>query len=214
MRVRPGVTLMLLLALATWAWAADGDRVLKDIKERYAGSEAWRIGFQHECNWALEGEHTRDKGRLLLHQKSFRVDLAGQHMLSDGKTLWRWHDQGGQVLVETLGQSQDVVLPQQLLVDLDKLFRAGTAQAPSQNRRIVPLIPKGDSVFMEGVLLEATRSQGPWQLDVLHYTDIQGNEHSYRLLNRQGWSRAGLPDSLSRAFRFELPAGFELIDLR
>jgi hypothetical protein len=214
MRFRMTAPLVLLLALVGLALAADGERVLKDIKSRYAGSEAWRIAFQHECNWALEGEHTRNRGRLLLHQKAFRVDLAGQHMLSDGKTLWRWHDQGGQVLVETLGQSEDVVLPQQLLVDLEKLFRPGTAQAPEQNRRIVPLIPRGDSAFMENVVLEATRSQGPWQLEELHYKDIQGNEHSYRLLNRQGWSRASLPDSLARAFRFELPAGFELIDLR
>ena len=205
---------ILTLGLAIAAIAADGDKVLKDIKARYNGSEAWRIGFQHECNWALEGEHTRTRGRLLLHQKAFRVDLAGQHLLSDGKTLWRWHDEGGQVLVETLGQSADVVLPQQLLVELDQLFKAGTAQAPEQNKRIVPLIPRGDSQFMENVVLEATRSQGSWQLEELHYKDIQGNEHTYRLLNRQGWSRASLPDSLSKAFTFKLPAGFELIDLR
>ncbi|MCA9787910.1 MAG: outer-membrane lipoprotein carrier protein LolA [Candidatus Cloacimonetes bacterium] len=206
--------LCLLLAFCLTAGAADGDRVLKDIKSRYAGSEAWRIAFEHECLWKDEGVSTSDSGRLLLQQKAFRVDLAGQHLLSDGKTLWRWHDEGGQVLVETLGQTEDVILPQQLLVELDQRFKAGTAQAPEQNRRIVPLTPRGDSQFMQDVTLEASRTQGAWQLEVLSYEDIQGNRHSYRLQDRQGWSRASLPDSLGAAFRFELPVGFELIDLR
>ena len=203
--------------LPGWSLAGEGRRILDGIREHFESAACWEIRFRHDFVWVLAGDSVSVEGLLVYRRDgAFRVDLGAAHMLSDGGRLWRWEDGGRQVLLERPGESEDVILPHQLLLHLDERFRAGEPRecGEDEDRRVeLELSPRGDSEFMQRILLELGLEGRALLPRALSFNDIGGNRNRYTVLSRDSWT-GGCPDERAAGLEFRLPEGYELIDLR
>ncbi len=214
--MRHALAILLFLLLAQNASAARGERILEAVREGYREYPVWTVSFRHSFYWEMTGEEVVEEGRLLLAgEKVFRVEVGAQRLLARDGALWRWQEGGEQVLLESLENDPDVILPQQLLVDLESHFRPGEAQKQEDGSVRLPLEPRGDSEFMSSIELLADKDGREWVVRQLAFVDIQGNRHRYELLERQPFeSLEALPEGQAAGLEFTLPPGMDLIDLR
>ena len=194
------------------AWAGEAQRLLAQVRNQFEARGLWEISFRQTTRDAAGRDVGGLEGRLLAcPDGAFRVDAGGLHLLSDGKDLWRWEDGGAQVLLEKPGQSEDVLLPHQLLIVLEERFRAVSLKADGPRRRVLRLQPKSATEALRDVVLRLEPAGGQWWPAEIAFTDFTDSRTTYRVTGRKSW-----PDRAPRRgeLAFHLPAGMELIDLR
>lgn len=207
------IQVLVILLLCQPLSAQSGKGLLRDVKQQYQEAAAWRITFEHVFIWTMAGDTLVSNGQLLTGPDgAFRVDLEQAHLLSDGKALWRWEDGGMQVLLEDLGASEDVILPHQFFVSLEDRFTPGDLNKLDRSNLELALSPKGDSEFMQEIMVHMTKERGDWWPSTLSFRDLGENLHVYRVLSRDQL-KPGDP-LVGTALQFTLPEGLELIDLR
>lgn len=203
----------ILSAAPAPARAGEAENLLRQVRRQFEARALWEIAFERQELPAPGRRDTlRGQGRLLAcPDGAFRVDLEGLHLLGDGDRLWRWEDGGSQVLLERPGQSDDVVLPHQLLVLVEERFRAVSIRPAGADGRLLRLEARSGSEAMRDVVLLLKREQGAWWPREVTFTDFADARTRFLVTRRASW-----PDRSARRaeLTFTLPRGMELIDLR
>lgn len=204
--------LILLVGCLNSARAGEAEQLLRQVRQAFQARDVWELTFEQQQVPRRGTDTLRVRGRLLAcPDGAFRVDAEGLHLLSDGKSLWRWEDGGAQVLLERPGQSEDVLLPHQLLILVEERFRPLSLKSAGKQRKVMRLQPRSGSEFMREVVLTLRKEKGQWWPAEVAFTDFSDTRMRFVVQRRQSW-----PDRASRRqeLTFRLPAGMELIDLR
>jgi hypothetical protein len=204
--------LLIILLLAPAVRAGEAENLLRQARRQFEGRGLWEIFFEQQVLPGAGGDTLRSSGRLLAcPDGAFRVDMEGLHLLSDGRDLWRWEDGGSQVLMERVGQSEDVLLPHQMLILVEERFRPTGIRSQGAERRIIRLQPRSGSEFLRDVTLIMTREKGQWWPREISFTDFADARVRFLVQRRESW-----PDRGPRREQlvFKLPGGMEVVDLR
>ncbi len=210
-----GILRVLLVACLTIsALAADSAKsIFRDLADQARDTPAWKIEFEHRFVWTMAGDTTVQTGTLITGPDGcFLIEAGASRILSDGISLWRWDLGGFQVLQESPGASEDVILPQQFFLDLDERFEAGELNYLEKKLARLDLVSRSDSEFMSNVQLMVEKRDRHWLPLSLSFIDLGLNLNEYRVIERQALSEDD--PLLQHAFDFVLPEGMELIDLR
>lgn len=204
--------LLMLLAWVLPALAGEGEILLAQVRKQFVARDLWEIRFRQELVSPVGADTQRSAGVLLACPGgAFRVDLDGLHLLSDGDRLWRWETGGGQVLLESPGQSPDVLLPHQVLVLLGERFKVTSVRKEGADRRRLALAPRsGSESLREATVLLAKEDGQWWPVDVA-FTDFSDTRHRFQVAGRRSWADRKVRKA---DLTFRMPAGMELVDLR
>jgi hypothetical protein len=194
----------------------NADKILREISKHFSAEPYWQIEFKHTFVWTLAIDSTSQDGVFIIGPgNSFRLDSGVSHILSDGKNLWRWDDGTDQVLLEDLQSSEDVILPQQMLVRLEEKFKPGKVEKKDRDSAVVALSPRNGSEFMQQIVLGLVKEEKVWLPANFAFKDIGDNQNFYQVLQRLSWTADNVPQEISNALDpAAVPAGMQLIDLR
>ena len=189
----------------------DPSKIIQNVERKLTSAKSVKVIFQQTYIWQLTGEEQSLKGELLLQgENRFHITTEDQVIVSDGQTLWTYSKPSHRVLIDRLSDSDNTLLPQQILFQYTKSYFSKTIGEESmsgKNCAVVMFTTETGDVFFPEVRVWI--EQDTWIPRKVEQIDINDNRTIYELNSVQ----FDLPVDLT-VFNFIVPEGAEVIDMR
>ncbi len=202
---RHAAALALVAVLCAGQAAAQSpDAVARELQRRYGRVSSLQADFVQTSG----GQ--RMSGTLAVRGNAFRLDLAEQLLVTDGRTMWSYTEDDRQVVVQAYDERQVGFSVGQLFTDYLRVFRAtGATKATIAGVRydVLALRPRASgSAVRDATLYVRSSDAVPTRVRV---HDRNGGTLQFDVANVR--LNRSLAPSL---FRFDAPRGTEVVDLR
>lgn len=199
-----------LIALIAFAQAPDLQQTLKSIEARYNSTKTLQSNFEQSVT--MQGKRSVEHGVLYLRKPGqMRWEYAqpqGKLFLSDAKKIYYVSPASRRVEISAVKETEDLRAPLAFLLgrlDFSRDFgRYETSQRDGS--LLIRAFPKNDKSIFEFV--EFLPSPG----GTLKTVTVQGRDGSRMEYSFTGETRN--PPLNEKLFRFEAPAGFEIVELK
>ncbi len=180
-----------------------------DALLKRAASQFGNVSFKVTASMldAQKKETLRQTAQVLYCKGCYRVSVADQEVICDGKTVWQWNKTAREVAVTNMGTDDvDLMNPARLLKNYDKSFRAKYIRT-DDGVALVDLQPRSARSFHK-IRLFMNEKSGQLQRMEVHKYD--SSREVYEITE---FKRASTPAS---KFTFDPSqhAGVEIIDMR
>jgi len=186
--------------------------LVEKLQKRYESTQDFVSDFQQETHIRSLDRRTKGKGKLYFKRPGkmlWRYDEPkGQWVLADGKNLYYYQPEQGQVLKSPLRSAWNSEIPLSFLLGLGSLKRDFSAilKGSAGSELQLQLLPKADQGRIGQLLLGI--DAGTFDIRWAQVVDPVGNVTTVRF---SGLRRdTGLKDSL---FQVKIPAGAEVVEL-
>ena len=177
---------LLLLALVYFAgqpaFAQDPDAILDRIKTKYESVNAVQAQFTQTIASQFADESTSSTGQITFQDDSYRVEVGGQTIVTDGTTTWIYDPANNQVLINDYVQDASTFSVNDFFFNFDEQYNissTGTGSFDGEAHVKLTLAPKaGDSLF-ERVILWMSESDD--LVKRMEVTDVNGTEMVFQL---------------------------------
>ena len=209
---RRSIRICFLICLPFLAAAPDiaPEKVIKNVEEALKKSKTLRIAFEEIYLWDLTGEEQSLKGELVLEgEDRFRVTTEDQIIVSDGDTLWTYSKPSHRVLIDRLADSDNTVLPRQILLQYTRDYRsrlAGEEEILGKSCYVMDFTAETGDVFFTRVKVWVDKAR--WLPRKIEQIDLNENRTIYLMHEIQ----TGVPFE-EGMFRFSVPDGAEVINM-
>ncbi len=185
--------------------------VMKNVEKKLTATTTIRVEFEETYVWKLTGEKQTMKGELLMKgYDKFYVKTEDQLIVSDGKTLWTYTVPSNRVLIDILENSDEELLPRQILFQFTKKYNsrlAGEVRFNKYDCYIIHLTSESPDVLIPEIKVWVDKKE--WIPRKIEQIDLDENSTIYIL------SEVELNYKLNdEIFKFKIPAGSEVIDMR
>ncbi len=201
--------LALLVCLAAAAADGDGARLLKGVEERYNRAKTIQVLFEQSLTVAAKPPRS-ESGELFLRKPGRMrwqyTNPAGKLFLSDGKDVYLYSPTANRVEKSRLKESEDLRAPLAFLlgrVDFKRDFAGFRTRQDGPDTWVVAA-PKSDRLSWRQV--EFLVSPG----FAIRRLKVTGQDES--VLEFTFERERVNPSLANRLFRFEMPAGAELVE--
>jgi outer membrane lipoprotein carrier protein len=180
--------------------------IVARVLERYAGLETLQARFEQTMTSDLFDDVERVSGSLYMRGPAYRILTGTRTIVTDGETSWIHDALENQVLIDYQVEDEMSFSVHQFLYSFDERFDvSGTTKVGNSWR--IALSPRDpDDYFRD---LELVVQDADAMITEIRVEDI--NEVSIRISLSAITKNPKLDDDL---FRFEMPAGVEVVDLR
>lgn len=198
--------LLALVAVLTagHAHAQRGDDLLDRLRDRYESTDALRARFTQTIGDASM------EGTLTLRGDAYRIEMADQTLVTDGTTSWVYSKPDAQVLVNDVIPDETAFSPADFFTHYPDRFDvrlAGSQTIDGTRHDKLTLTPKSaDSFLREVTLFVRSTDALPTRVQIV---DGNGTRLAFDLRDVEINPTVG-----SDVFRFDPPAGTEVVDLR
>jgi len=206
------LTVLLLITFFSKAQDSKADLILKEVSTKTKASKAIKIDFTYTIeNKAQKKKDTRT-GSLLSKGDKYRLSIAGQTVISDGKTIWTYIKDANEVQINSVGSDEDSFTPTKLLNSYKDNYRAKFYQETKQEGKaiqVIELIPLKKGKKLVKVLLGIDKAQKQVYSFTVYNKD--GSTYSYKIKNYL--TGQSFPDA-EFIFKTSSYPGVEVIDMR
>ncbi|HOC25604.1 MAG TPA: outer membrane lipoprotein carrier protein LolA [bacterium] len=205
-------TLLIIFGLAASLSAQEAADLLGKIQKRYEAMKSVCADFTQTFNWELAGERQVFEGKICTRNGvQFRIETGDQLIVTDGKTVWTMPHGNKQVIIDDASENGDTnpFLKSFLKNYIDNyrselLGTENLAGAPCHHIRL-----KANSADEFTQEVEIWADQKSLLMNKIKQTDMNGNTSTYEVRGID--LNARLTDA---TFRPEIPAGYEVVDMR
>jgi outer membrane lipoprotein-sorting protein len=218
--MKKGLLFLIAIATITLTFAQtneDVDKKAKNILKKV--SEKFRRYKSVKATFIISIENQKDKssdvqkGTIQLKGDKYRLHVADQDIISDGKTVWTYMKDANEIQVNNASKDTNAITPANFLTLYEKgfLFKfIGEEKEKGMVYQLVELIPV-DPKKKSVVKVKLRISKKEQMINTARLIDKNGNIVTYKIENL-------FPDSASAdsLFNFNVKnyPGAELIDLR
>ncbi|MFU8843350.1 MAG: LolA family protein [Bacteroidales bacterium] len=192
-----------------------GDRKSNEILERLTQkTEAYqtiRAEFAYKMENVEAGVNEQTEGVLLVKGNKYRLDIAGQTVISDGITLWTYIADANEVQINSADESEESISPNKLLSSYTKDYRSkfiaedflyGTAV------NIIDLTPEtGKSFYKVRLIIDKAKDQ------LKDVTIFEKNGSTFSYVIKKFETNVDADDRMFTFNKSDFP-GVEIIDMR
>ncbi len=212
------LSISLIIVCSSGLLFAQNDKKAKQIlaqtSAKYKSLNTLKADFSYTIESSKDKINETQNGVIFLmsKQNKYKINIAGQEIISDGKNSWTYLKQANEVQINPLEEGDDVMNPSQIFTLYEKGFNYLYVEEKVNNKRkteIIDLTPidKKKKFFK----IRLTIDKETKQLSQMKIFDKNGNKYTYTIKNF-------IPNpSLENAFfTFEAKKypGVEVIDLR
>ncbi|TAH44020.1 MAG: outer membrane lipoprotein carrier protein LolA [Bacteroidetes bacterium] len=158
-RMKSTLSLFLLLFISTGLFAQTG-QVDKKAKEILDGVSAKYKSFKSlKAHFTISVENPKDKkkdvqkGSISLKGSSYKLEIAGQDVISDGKTRWTFLKDANEIQIDNLKVDENSITPTNVFTLYEKGWNSKfTGEIKKGNIsyqliELVPIDPKSKNIF-------------------------------------------------------------------
>lgn len=208
------VLTIILVLVATAAFTQN-----KDIKATQFLDEVTKTTKSHKSikadfSYTMENKQSKinetKSGTLLLSGEKYKLIVAGQTVICDGKTIWTYIKESNEVQINDVDAKEDALTPSRLLSSYSN-YKSRIIKEKSQpdpNTESVELIPNVVKNFTKAILIVDKNKK---QVKSFILYDKNGNTFTYKVTNYQTDIPVSNADFAFVASKFP---GVEVIDMR
>jgi chaperone LolA len=200
-----------LLSLALNARAQDADDIVRRLQKRYDGIRDLTVAFTQTVRYGVTQATQTFEGRLWMKKGNrYRIELEGQTIVTDGKSVWTYSELNKQVLIDNYREDPRSFTPDCALANAPKDYYSTLIEKEKLGGTevsVVKLVPKDDKSILRSMKIWVNPSD--WLMAKVETLDVSDNVTTY--VTKETKVNSGLSDTL---FRFETPPGVETVDLR
>lgn len=186
-------------------------KIIENVEKELNSAKSVQFVFKQTYIWELTGEEQSIEGELLLQgDDHFYITTDDQVIASDGTTLWTYSKPSQRVLIDRLSNSDNTLLPRQILLQYTQSYTSRTVGEEiiaGQDCVIILFTTENRDAFFPEVRIWI--EQDHWIPRKIEQTDINDNRTIYNL----DLVEFNLPVGVD-SFRFVIPEGVEVIDMR
>jgi len=199
--------MLLVLGVSSYAQDKKAITLLNEVSEKTQSFDNIKIRFEYKMLNKAQGINESLDGWLLSKGDKYRLDVAGQQIISDGKTMWTFMESVNEVQINEPMDDEEGFNPRNFLKSWSDKFKAKIL-SETGNEVVLELLPKEAAAFNK-VHVKVDKSKK--QLMAITMFDGSGNEFVYAI--KDFITNETIPDS---SFRFNTAdhPGIEIIDLR
>ena len=202
----------LLVVLNTSLFAQD--QVAKDLLDKLSKSTKSYKNVIIDFNFMLENKsqniNEKKTGRLELQKDKFRLVIADQTIINDGKNQWVYLADMNEVQIMEYDPENDIMNPKKLFTIYEKGYKytyVGEETKKGKKLQIIDLFPEESSSFIK-VSLAVDEAQ--YQLNKITILDKNGGAYTYEVTN----FTTNLANLAPFTFNLSNYPNVEVIDLR
>ncbi|HRY98520.1 MAG TPA: outer membrane lipoprotein carrier protein LolA [Bacteroidales bacterium] len=214
-RISLSLAITLLLTLPFLSPAQEGDKrsqqILKEVADKTAAMETIQVKFAYTMDNNSANIHESYEGTLLIKGNAYRLNVGGQQVICDGKTIWTYIADAEEVQIHDASTGSEGITPSMLLTSYHKDYKSKLIKEGLENgvkSWVIDLVPiKGKSFFKVRVVIDQAKKQ------ITSFTIFEknGSTFTYRIKEFKPNVAAG-PEKFS--FRKTDFPGAEIIDMR
>lgn len=170
-----------------------------------------KIDFAYVMENKTEKINESKKGTILVAGEKYRLDIAGQTVICDGKTTWTYIKDANEVQINSIEGNDDALTPNKLLTSYNEQYRSKLVREATENGvlvQVIDLFPKeGKSFFKVRLVIDKAKTQ------ILSSTifDKNGSTFAYQVNKFQ--TNLSI-DASKFTFKEKDFPGVEVIDMR
>lgn len=154
-------------------------------------------------------ETARTTAQVIYSKGRYRATAPDQVLYGDGKTVWHWNKEVGEVVVNPVGEDEtDLLNPASLLRSYEKNFRAKYIRSESDGSAVIDLQPRSSKSYHKLRLLIDEKNGSLRRLEIHNF---DGSRGEYRLADFNMHARCKDADFL---FDAKAHPDVEVIDMR
>jgi outer membrane lipoprotein-sorting protein len=188
------------------------DDILKEVSEKTKSFSSIRISFTYNMDNPSAKVHESEMGTLLVKGDQYRLDIAGQKVISDNKTVWTYIAEANEVQINAVEEDKNVLTPTRLLTSYSEDYKSkltGEINKDGRAQYVIELKPNADKSFTN---VELNVDKELLRITRIAIQDKSGNTFSY-LVNKFEPNVSTVKDS-DFIFNANDYPGVEVIDMR
>jgi|WetSurMetagenome_2_1015567.scaffolds.fasta_scaffold24502_2 outer membrane lipoprotein carrier protein len=193
------------------AVAQSAEDVLANVRTKYETIQDAQLTFTQRSAFAGSRVEQSVSGTLLLKkQHMYRVEMEGQTVVTDGKTVWSYSRPTNQVLIDTFNAGTQGPTPERVLTGDTEEYSATLLDHEAGGSRdliTLKLVPRADRAG--GGTIRLWVDARTWLIRKAMLADGNGKETLYTVTDIR--INTGIQSS---RFTYEIPEGAEVVDLR
>lgn len=192
---------------------AKAKTVLESASKKMSSLKSLKANFALHLTGSKGKVNDTKKGTLYVKGNKYNLEMAGQTIICDGKTVWTYNKAAKEVQVSSYNPNEQTLSPAKLFTNFyDREYNysyAGTKSVNGKSCDVVEMVPKDRSKQFSKINLDINKTNST--LVGGEVFEKNGNKYSYDINNFT--PNANVPDSY---FTFDSKAhpGVEVIDLR
>lgn len=122
--------------------------ILNKVSRTYKNYKSIKAGFTIEVNNKASQSSVKQSGTLYVKGKKFRVNMSGQEIYCDGKTIWTYLKDANEVQITKYDEKTMEINPSEIFTIYQKGFLhkyAGQKTVNSKNCDVIELTPEDKS---------------------------------------------------------------------
>ena len=200
-------TIIVLLSIAGMAQNDKARSILDDVSARTKAYKSIKIDFTYKMENPGQNINESFSGTLFSKGDSYKLLFSGQEVISDGKTVWTYLKDAGEVQVNEATKDDDSFTPTNLLSTYSDNFKAKLLNENSKQYTI-ELTPVQKKNFNKvRVIIDKTKKV----VSSLTIFDKNGSTYTYTVKKFE--TDTPLKDSMF-TFKAEDHPGVDVIDMR
>lgn len=185
--------------------------ILKKVSETTKSYSSIRISFTYNMDNPSAKIHETENGVLLVKGDQYKLDIAGQNVISDGKTSWTYISEANEVQINTVEEDENALTPNRLLTSYSEDYKSKLVDEITKNGRkqfVIELKPNEDKTFTS---VEMNIDKVLYHISRIAIQDKSGNTFSY-IVNKFETNVAVKESDFG--FNTDDYPGVEVIDMR
>lgn len=212
---KSSLILLLLTASALPASAQNNDEkarlMITELAAKIRNYKNMRIEFAYKMDNDESKIHESKQGTLLVEGEQYRLNIAGQVIINDGKAMFTYLPEAKEVQVNPIDEDSQSITPTGILADYEKKYRVKYIREENQGVRkilVADLLPIEGKKFYKVRIKLDTRTKQPLSFAMF---DKNGTTYTYEV-NRLD------PNVTMKPGLFQFKAsdypGVEVVDMR
>jgi outer membrane lipoprotein carrier protein len=209
--------LLLLILFATTASTAQVDKKAQDILK--AVSAKYKSLKSIKATFSITIENTKDKsqdvqnGVLYLKGQKYKLEIAGQDILSDGKTRWTYVKDANEIQIDNQRTDENAITPTNIFTIYEKGWLSkytGEQKDKNGSMQMIELVPtdaKSKNIFKVKLTINKTQK-------TITSAKVYDKNGSIQTISVQKLIPDGATEDSLFVFNSSKYPGSEIIDLR
>jgi outer membrane lipoprotein-sorting protein len=187
------------------------EEILKQVSETTKSFTSIRIAFTYNMDNATAKVHESESGVLTVKGDKYKLDIAGQKVISDSKTSWTYISEANEVQINTVEEDPNALTPTKLLTSYSEDYKSRLVNEITKDGRaqyVIELKPNAEKNFTN---VEMTVDKELYRITRIAIQDKSGNTFTY-IVNK--WETNVAVSDTDFTFNAKDFPGVEVIDMR
>jgi outer membrane lipoprotein-sorting protein len=205
------IAIIIVSAAVAFAQKVDPQALLKQASDKAAAYQTFSANFTYSLKNAASKLDDSQTGKIAVKGDKYRLEVAQQIILSDGKTVHIIMPNAKEVQINDIADMDNAITPNKIFTDYYQKFTAKSVTEITVKGVVcqaIELEPKDKKEFTKAVLTIVKSDLMPKELQI---TDKKGTLHTYSIENLKVNQTI---DDAEFTFKSADYKGYEVIDMR